>query len=170
MYDPANIYLMGHSCGAHMLGSILLDSSDVTPSLTPSPEILLAIKGVILSAGIYDIDGLLERFPSYRMWFIQDAFGERESYDQFSVTNLPVRTTSVRWLIAHSTGDELVDLGQSERMYHHLRHLYASVPQLDSFVTNNVGSYGQHGDMLETDEYLNLVATFVRGGARSSTM
>lgn len=165
MYDPASIYLMGHSCGAHMLSSILLDSSGVTPSLTPPPHVLSAVKGVILSAGIYVIDELLERFPSYRLMFIEDAFGKREVYSPFSVTNLPARSTSIRWLIAHSANDELVDLGQSGKMFDHLRQLYASVAQPETLVTRNVGNYGDHDDMLNADEYLGVVAAFVQGGA-----
>ncbi|KAF9053569.1 alpha/beta-hydrolase [Hymenopellis radicata] len=164
------IYLMGHSCGAHMLAVILLNSSRVTPSLTPSPHILLSVRGAILSAGIYDIDALLSRFPSYRMWFIENAFGDHDSYEQFSVTSLPARNTSIRWLIAHSTDDELVDLPQSETMFRHLRQLYANIPHVDTLVTKTVGSYGQHNEMLEAEDYIDVVANFVKGGGRSSTM
>ncbi len=170
MYDPAKLYLMGHSCGAHMLASILLDSSRVTPSLTPSPHILLSVRGAILSAGTYDIDALLSRFPSYRMWFVENAFGDHDSYEQFSVTSLPARNTSIRWLIAHSTDDELVDLPQSETMFRHLHQLHAAIPQVDTLVTKVVGSYGQHNEMLEAEDYIDVVANFVKGGGRSSTM
>lgn len=46
-YDPTNVFLIGHSCSGHMISSILLDSSNTTPSLTPSQHVLDAVKGVM---------------------------------------------------------------------------------------------------------------------------
>ncbi|KAK7014941.1 esterase lipase [Favolaschia claudopus] len=131
-FDPTGrgLYLLGHSAGAHILSSIFLDSSNVTPSLTPPAALLRLTKGFALSEGIYDIDQLLNRFPSYRGWFIAAAFGDRVSYEDVSTTRMVLRQRDaavgegLRWLIIHSKGDTLVDQAQSDGMYEHLGALY----------------------------------------------
>ncbi|KIY64237.1 alpha/beta-hydrolase [Cylindrobasidium torrendii FP15055 ss-10] len=168
-FDENRIFLIGHSCAAHMLASIFLDSSAVTPELTPSPAMLLAVRGLILAEGIYDIDALVDRFPNYRMWFIDGAFGERDSYADVSVTSLPTRTTHIRWLILHSTADELVNIEQSEAMHRHLCDLYAGVPQVDYHVGLSVNDFGGHLETLSADAFVEGVAAFVKD-KRSSTL
>ncbi|KAI0306523.1 Alpha/Beta hydrolase protein [Multifurca ochricompacta] len=113
-YDPHRIFLMGHSCSAHMLASILLKSLET--SLVPSSALLQAVKGVIFSEGIYDIDTLLHSFPTYRDWFIVNTFGDLPTYAQYSVTKAPLRdgTNHIRWILIHSRGDTLVDKRQSQ--------------------------------------------------------
>ena len=152
---------MGHSCGAHILSSILLDSTQRSPSLTPSPELLRAVKGAFFSEGLYDIDALIMSFPGYLDWFIADAFGRRSSYAQFSVATLLPRPggNNIRWLIVHSSGDTQVEHGQSQGMYDHLCDI----------VGDNVSC--SWGDLVEEhnevfgDEYVRLVGEFVAGKA-----
>ncbi|KAJ7248536.1 Alpha/Beta hydrolase protein [Mycena rebaudengoi] len=158
--DPKGqaIYLIGHSCGAHMLASAFLDSSTVTPTLTPSAAVLQAVKGIAMSEGIYDIDLLLSRFPDYEGWFIASAFGKRESYAEFSTTRLPLREDSnIRWLVIHSSGDTLVDVAQSTTMHQHLVTLGVDV----------VGNMDQiavdHDDVLLAPEFISIIHTFLDG-------
>ncbi len=75
-----DFYLIGHSCSAHMLTTIFLDSSRVTPTLTPSPTLLAGVKAITMSEGIYDIDLLIKNFPAYErggFGFIVNTFGDR---------------------------------------------------------------------------------------------
>lgn len=141
-YDRTQLYLVGHSCGAHIIASIVLDSSKVTPTLTPPstsaamshvPNLISSIRAVVFTEGIYDLDLILSSFPAYKDWFIAPAFGQRGTYAPFSVTQHPFREhrgmtgyegTHIRWLIIHSNGDTLVDLKQAEAMYDHLRSLH----------------------------------------------
>ena len=148
-YDRTQLYLIGHSCGAHIIASIVLDSSKITPTLTPpstsaaishAPNLISSIRAVVFTEGIYDLDLLLSSFPAYKDWFIAPAFGHYGTYAPFSVTRYPFRGhqgmtgydgTHIRWLIVHSKGDTLVDLKQAEAMYDHLRGLHpASVDDL----------------------------------------
>ena len=75
-----------------------------------------------MSEGIYDLDLLLRSFPSYKAWFVADAFGDLESYDAFNTLKGTIRPGAehIRWLIIHSSGDTLVDQTQSDSIYVHL--------------------------------------------------
>jgi len=155
--DVKQLYLMGHSCGAHMLSCILLDSSATTPSLSPSKMLLDAVKSVVLSEGIFDLDLLNARFPDYLSWFIAPAFGKLDSYAAFAATSYSTRSRrhEYSWLLIHSSGDTLVDLAQSEQM---LRHLRASNVQ----VTLNKSFTQGHDDILSSDDFVDAVKKFIQ--------
>jgi acetyl esterase/lipase len=162
-YNPQRIYLIGHSCGAHMLTSIVLDSSFTTPSLAPSPSILRAIQGIVMSEGIYDLELLLESFPRYRDWFIRDAFGEDKPLSNYATTTYPLRdsSTHIQWLIIHSTGDHLIDFLQSEVIFNHLSLSYGSLA--DRFVFKNFDKLtGGHDDILTKDKDVETYTQIVR--------
>ena len=102
-----SLYLIGHSAGAHILGSLFLSpqpSSPNPPSPTsspcyacstsslprckpPSPSLIRLVNGIICLSGIYNIDLLLHSFPNdfYRT-MLTDAFGERVSYIDVDLT------------------------------------------------------------------------------------
>lgn len=157
VFDPGNLILIGHSCSAHMLSSIFLDSSAISPSLSPSPELLHSVKAIIMSEGIYDLDTLITNFPNYREWFIQPAFGISKSYSQFSVLKYPARHPSeFSWLLLHSKGDTFVDQIQTDTMYGHLSQIF---PQK---VSRNVDDLvEQHDDILRGDRYIELISQFI---------
>ncbi|EPQ58201.1 alpha/beta-hydrolase [Gloeophyllum trabeum ATCC 11539] len=167
LYDPSMIYLLGHSCGAHMVTSILLDSSHVTPSLTPPPNVLKAVQGVVLSEGIYDLQELLKSFPGYRDWFIENAFGKRDDFSLFSTTSLDAREHAmhIEWLVIHSKGDTLVDEVQSRLMYTHLRSLYRRRDRLaDNYIKMSFDDLDEeHNDLLRGDKFVQIVTDFIRG-------
>jgi len=158
LFDASKLVLLGHSCSAHMISSIVLDS-DHWPLLDSPPlRVLSAVKGIITSEGIFDIDDLLKSFPNYRDWFIEPTFGPLESYKKFSVVNLPPRhpSLSVRWLLLHSKGDTLVDIGQTMAMYKYLTKLDSIHVELD---TDSL--VDEHNDILQADEYVEIIKKFV---------
>jgi hypothetical protein len=164
IYDSQVFYLLGHSCSAHMLASIFLDSSDISPTLTPPLTLLHAVKRIAMSEGIYDPESLIavERFPQYRDWFIAPAFGRRDSYDAFSTTRFPLWNRDIHWLIIHSKGDTMIDLSQSKMMYTRLCDLYGS--NADTHVHQNLDQLNtEHDDLLRGDEYVNIIKDFVLG-------
>jgi acetyl esterase/lipase len=158
-FDPRNLVLIGHSCSAHMLSSIFLDSSAITPSLSPSPELLHSVKAIIMSEGIYDLDILITNFPTYREWIIQQAFGISQSYSQFSVLTYPPWPSSkISWLLLYSKGDTLVDQIQTDAMYGHLSQLFPGN------VSRNVDDLvEEHNDILRGDRYVELISQFTHG-------
>jgi len=151
-FNHSNIQLAGHSCGAHILTSILLDSG----LLYPSQSLVSAVKSVSLSDGLYDLDLLLSTWPGYRS-FMEPTFGDHPEFRKFSPTSYPVRDNSrhIQWLIIHSTGDELVDLPQSKRIYEHLLNLGATV------ANNWTSLHGKHDEILSTDSYANIIAQHI---------
>ena len=158
VYDSDKLFLMGHSCSAHMLASILLKSP--YPSLVLPPDILRSVQGVVFSEGIFDVDLLLASFPNYRSWFIAAAFGTRSSYQDVSVNrySYPDTLAHVRWLIVHSTGDTLVDTLQSSTMLSRLRSLDPPVAVASSLDELNA----EHNDVLKESLFIAKVAEFVK--------
>ena len=162
VYDPRRIHLIGHSCGAHMLSSIFLDSSPITPCLTPTATVLQSVKSIALSEGIYDIDLLLSKYPGYRSWFITPAFGDMESFSDFSASKYAPRTQDIRWFIIHSSGDTLVDLGQSKLMYRHLCQLMAV--DVKSHVECDFHSFSEeHYDLFRNENFVECLVKFALG-------
>lgn len=150
-----------------MLASIFLDSSAVSPTLSPSLSLLQSVRAIIMSEGIYNLDLLLATFPRYREWFIEAAFGAHESYDSFSVTNFALRKKSdIRWLVIHSTGDSLVDLPQSEGIYKHLAGLEEGPPPRVSHSFDVLD--GGHNEILQGEPFVKIVGDFILGDIRSS--
>lgn len=159
-YDGTRLYLMGHSCSAHMLASIFLDTTAITPSLTPSDNLLKTVQAIIMSEGIYDLELLLARFPAYRSWFIADAFGDLPSYAKFSMTEYPFLNAAARWLVIHSKGDTLVDVAQSHAMAQHLRQLKKA--RAEEIQTSLDHLERGHGDILNGDnKFVEIVSNFI---------
>jgi hypothetical protein len=147
-----------------MLASIFLDTSSVTPSLTPPSELSRAVQAIVMSEGIYDLDLLLASFPAYRTFFVEHAFGARGSYSEYAVTTAPLRTPGPgpRWLILHSTGDTLVDVLQSNTMYKHLVQLHTNnCTQRVYWNTSELD--GEHNEILRGEHYIRIVGNFIVG-------
>lgn len=158
--DPTKLFLMGHSCSAHMLSSIFLDSSAVTPVLTPSSALLHAVQGIVFSEGIYDLDLLCSRFPSYLDWFVAAAFEKLETYAAFTVTNYALRRPNIRWLLIHSQGDTLIDKPQTEKMLKHLKDQYGS--SADEYIHHDTSLIQGHDEILVEDEFVQIVGRFIQ--------
>ncbi|KAI0082727.1 alpha/beta-hydrolase [Panus rudis PR-1116 ss-1] len=168
-YDPTRLFLIGHSCSAHMLTSIFLSPPPHNPPhdpphpdpLTPSDKLLKAPQGIILSEGIYDIDLLLESFPAYKDWFIANTFGDLPSYAAFDTTTYRLRKPDeqnhIAWFVIHSKGDQLVDVLQSQNFYQHVGELTGG-DRLRWDESLNSG----HNDTLKEDAYVKMVAKFVK--------
>ncbi|KAH9951872.1 alpha/beta-hydrolase [Amylocystis lapponica] len=161
-YDPSRLYLVSHSCSAHILTSIFLtppDPAAAYPSLVPDPRLLASTRALVLSDGLYDFDLLLHTYPAYKTWFIAPAFGTRTSYAPFNTTTYAPREGAehLSWLVLHSTGDTLVDMPQSERIHARLCELYP--PRR---VERNFDELTEeHNQMLQGELYPRLVGQFI---------
>jgi len=162
-FDRDRIYLMGHSCSAHTLASIVLDSPH--PSLKPSSGLLRSIRAVVFSEGIYDIDKLLESFPSYRDWFITAAFGDRKSFADDAVSKYSYRSDGahIRWFIVHSKGDTLVDVVQSQTMFDYLLSIEGGKSEPKKLLGDFHRLDMEHNDILGTKQFVDMVVEFFRG-------
>ncbi len=113
-YDPKRIFVVGHSAGAHMAASVATNEK----LLGKIPKAFQPIGYVGLS-GIYDIPNLLKKWPGYRSWFIEKAFGTDEKWEAASPARFKPITKSP-WLLIHSKTDELVDDAQTLAFKKHL--------------------------------------------------
>jgi acetyl esterase/lipase len=157
----SNLYLVGHSCGAHIITSIILDAQSESSKIDTPPSLLADIKGILVSEGIYEIDLLLKKFPSYAD-FIEGAFGEHESYKPFSTAHYKLRDDSpIYWLVVHSKGDTLVDEEQAESLWDHLWELYDR--KAHQYVEANWESLNlEHDEIPRNTEYAAMISQFVR--------
>lgn len=150
-YDPARLFLIGHSAGAHIATSLVL-----ADAFAPARAV---VQGVVAADGIYDIPLLLHHFPDY-IAFIEQAFGTM-SYDAASPVNMVPSLESLETaggvppiLIVHSLEDELVDLAQSEALLKHLK-------SLDVYVDLNTKVQGKHHEMVHGADFVNAIVDFV---------
>ncbi|KAF9532265.1 Alpha/Beta hydrolase protein [Crepidotus variabilis] len=158
-YDNSKIVLVGHSCSAHMICSILLDSKE--PSLEPTLALLRSIKAVIASEGIYDLDKIVANYGEYLDWFIKPTFGPPNStyYDlNLSANQWPIRREArgIQWLLIHSDGDNLVHKSQSKQMEAHLESARVRV-ELDTQSCRE-----EHDEVLHSESYVKVVTELVR--------
>jgi acetyl esterase/lipase len=115
-WDRSKLYLIGHSVGAFIATSIILNSPFPNPSFIVPPTLRSCIKGVVCVDGIYDLPELLDEYPSYD-FFVNLAFGKDPLvfiHESPARWDLPVESGDVRWLVLHSREDELLSLRQPE--------------------------------------------------------
>ena len=106
------IVVVGHSAGAHLAATLVLDRSLGAAS---------AIRGIVTTEGIFDVPRLASVFSSYVSWFLEPAFGpDRKRWHDASPRHRPL-VGSPPWLLVHSRADTLVDTAQSTDMYDALR-------------------------------------------------
>jgi len=145
-----------------MLACILLDSAE--PALVPSAALLRAVRGVVFSEGIYDINTLLKSFPTYRDWFIREAFGSLPTYNRYSTTRMALRdgTKHICWMILHSKGDTLVDILQSQAIYNHLQSHYDGGLQGGGQIAKSWDDLeDDHNAILQSGKYIQIVGEFI---------
>jgi acetyl esterase/lipase len=105
------IVVGGHSAGAY-LAAMLAFAPEFLKAAGEKPE---ALCGFIGLEGIYDLQELATRFPSYREDFLVAAFGEPGPAWRRASPQYLAHGVQKPWLIIHSLQDELVDVDQSKR-------------------------------------------------------
>ncbi|KAJ1678145.1 hypothetical protein EV182_004680 [Spiromyces aspiralis] len=174
-YDGEKLHLVGHSAGGHLTGLLALSP--------PSETVARVVRSVTGISGIYDVPGLVAKWPTY-VDFVEMAFGDDQEYwrlaspqchplndqdlDSISDRNRmrlavvmtegkPIPPlTGIRYLVAHSLGDELVDpTGQSASYHSHL--IGAGFKQARLLCED----WGTHFGSLASDGLLQAVASHV---------
>lgn len=145
-----------------------------------SLDVYESVKGILLAEGIYDIDLLLESFPTeYYRNFIEGTFPtSTESFAQFSVNRYKVRSgPPIPYFVVHSTNDTLVDVKQATAIYAWLQSEYESLHGSSALVRKGFSDQeeeggnkkdiydewklGDHDEMLKTDQFARLVASMI---------
>lgn len=74
--DGQKLFLVGHSAGAHLVSSLLSDSSALERQGMSAEEARRVLRGVVLMAGVYDIPRMA-RLPVGGLQIAKAIFGER---------------------------------------------------------------------------------------------
>jgi acetyl esterase/lipase len=127
--DPRQLYLMGHSAGAHMAALLSLDARYFAALGRAAPR----IAGMIGLSGPYD-------FLPLREADVQDMFGPPELYPQSQPINF-VRRNAPPMLLIHGSKDGLVSPWNS-------RNLAAALEALGVPVTLKLYAEIGHGDTI----------------------
>eukprot|EP01112_Ceratiomyxa_fruticulosa_P019772 TRINITY_DN655_c0_g1_i2.p1 TRINITY_DN655_c0_g1~~TRINITY_DN655_c0_g1_i2.p1 ORF type:complete len:287 (+),score=76.32 TRINITY_DN655_c0_g1_i2:259-1119(+) len=147
-YDSNNVYLFGHSCGAHIVGLLSLAFDKYLAPLNISKDRLF-LKGCIGVQGIYDLDQIVKDFPPY-LEDVEFAFSKdrsnwespqhlRNNNNNNSSNRNNSETSSPPsppWLVIHSPFDEWVNLLQAQNFVKHLHDLKVEAV-LDTDVTGD---------------------------------
>ena len=166
-YDASRIYVLGQSCGTHMITSILLrpphafqSSPDVARQ--PSPRVLRAVRGVVLSGGAYDLDGLIRAAPVAKELYVNVPFGDRPSYEPFNTAEYEFYEggENIHWLVLRSEGDKVVDRRSNEVMVEHLEDLLKKTGSRGSVESHWELTTG-HNETIHEEEYPRIVQGFV---------
>ncbi|KAI8988710.1 Alpha/Beta hydrolase protein [Pilobolus umbonatus] len=140
-----NIYLVGHSAGAHIAMMLLLNDDYGCNS---------QIAGVVGVSGIYDIPLLLRTFPSYGD-FITQAFGTTQLLKASPVSQMPHHSITAKVIIVHSAEDTLIDRSQAESMIQHLQSI--NIPSTVDFSVK-----GDHYDIMNSSQLLSIIHTLIK--------
>lgn len=155
-YDKDSIFLAGHSAGAHLIFMLLLRDN--------GPLFSRHVRGLVGLQGIYDLNSLLQKWPSYSD-FLTQAFGKFDDtvYKKFSPQHLSPSLTPrlPSLLIVHSPDDELVDSDQAEQFYAHMRNLYPSNATGSVHLSKETSN--RHFETLNEETTVNLLVNFVLG-------
>ncbi|KAG8894732.1 Kynurenine formamidase [Tulasnella sp. 408] len=160
LIDPPKNEALGTRSSSLPSETSLWLSPEPSPSsaLAPSPDLIRSVKGILLAEGIYDIDLLLQRHPTYND-FIEGGFTARDSYTDVSTPNFTTYEGSghIKWLVVQSTGDTLIDEDDSLVMYEALTKLYPGTAN----VSKDFTSFTQdHFEVLHTDDFMDLLLQF----------
>ncbi|GAA5799169.1 hypothetical protein HPULCUR_004579 [Helicostylum pulchrum] len=141
-----NIYLVGHSAGAHIAAMLLLDTE------LSFHKYICGILGV---SGIYDLPLILHDFPTY-LDFVAQAFGtDATTYYCASATSKSSSLLQDKPIIlAQSCQDKLINNNQTHAMFQHLKSMQANVT-VDMSIT------GDHYEIMNFDNLLKLVQQLV---------
>ncbi|KAF8447590.1 alpha/beta-hydrolase, partial [Boletus edulis BED1] len=155
---PSKLFLIGHSCSAHMLCTIFSRMPVDSESVCPSDELVQSTAAIIMSEGIYDIDLLLSSFPGYKTWFIDNTFGRRDSHENASAIEATIdpRAPHIHWFVIHSKGDTLVDERQSQGMYDSFRGKSCLVSKSFDVLED------EHNDILKSPQYIEIINRYIK--------
>jgi len=117
-YDPKKVYVMGHSCGAHIISLPLLARSKYLKT-----DSHIIPQGIIGVEGIYDVELFLKDFPQYTPDLEFSFTKDRTLWESPQFASDPEPSKSTRWLILHSPEDTLVNNNQAVNITDHLKKL-----------------------------------------------
>ncbi|KAJ2364198.1 hypothetical protein IW150_006542, partial [Coemansia sp. RSA 2607] len=150
LINQESVYLVGHSAGAHLATMSVLKGTHGW---------LRSIKGVVGIGGIYDIPGLLQKYPSYSD-FVDMAFDSNQYAEASPLNAIPAESKQsasahIRFMVINSTEDELIGSDQAVGFVGRLIEAgYEDVALI-------VRKIGDHYGELERKEFWRIVSRFI---------
>jgi alpha-beta hydrolase superfamily lysophospholipase len=115
-YNKNSIFLIGHSCGSHMIGLILLNRKRYLPGADK-----LKVKGAISLQGLFDQDLFLKDFPDFTSQIELVFTKDRNNWEApQGAKNGDANFNTTPWLLIHSPGDSWVHNTQTTNFVKHL--------------------------------------------------
>jgi len=115
-YDSKNIFVMGHSCGAHMAGLLAVRQDQYLLSYQAPVPFL----GCIGIAGLYDTRLFVRDFPQFRGEVELSMTSDESKWDSPTDYPIPVFKSYPSWLILHSPEDQYLNSLQPQTWKSHL--------------------------------------------------
>lgn len=117
-WDPARVYLAGHSVGAHALGLLVL-----APERYDSGRLLRGLRGVVALEGLFDTRRFHGDEPNWRHLVDFACPADRALWDSpvdYRRADWAEGPARAPWLLVHSLEDPWLQRNQSDAMHAHL--------------------------------------------------
>lgn len=178
-FTPKNIFLVGHSSGAHLISMIAFNKKwldDIDKEYNLNFNSYSIIRGIVGIGGVYDITAASENNRDH-IEILSVAFGKDTSkwYKHSPATcdlelssNGPIPFANVtpndldttpQLLLLYSYEDELIDNEQVNKLAN--RYDFPDSDEPSSKIQIIGGHFGFHHSMYENDDLINFVSEFI---------
>ncbi|GAA5914537.1 alpha/beta hydrolase [Sporobolomyces salmoneus] len=167
-WDRTNLALAGHSVGAFLCCQLTLEPPTSLTSFSVPPRVRQAIKSIMIIAGIYDLNDMLDEYPDYASW-TEEAIGlDKQVLEMESVANWKLfedeAGKGLEVFVVSGKEDELVSERQADLMLKRLKGMLGNRQEdIDKRLKVDYDTVkGTHDSMLHRDEIPQLWAEFAK--------
>lgn len=167
-WDRGNLALAGHSVGAFLCCQLALEPPSTLKSFSVPSSVRESIKSIVIIAGIYDLNDMLEEYPDYASW-TEEAIGlDKENLAIESVSNWKMYEDEagrkLRVFVVSGKEDELVSERQADLMVKRLKEMLGNREEAieKRLKVDYETVKGTHDSMLHQDEIPRLWADWVK--------
>ncbi|GAA5951276.1 hypothetical protein JCM3765_002432 [Sporobolomyces pararoseus] len=167
-WDRSNLSLAGHSVGAFLCCQLSLSPPSTLKSFSVPSKIRKSIRGIMIIAGIYDLNDMLIEYPDYSDW-TGDAMGlDKEVLEKESVSNWSLfedeEGKRMKVFLVSGKEDELVSERQADLMVKQLKRMLGNDDKaIEKRLKVDYDTVkGTHDSMLHKDEIPRLWADWTK--------
>lgn len=167
-WDRSNLSLAGHSVGAFLCCQLTLQPPSSLTSFSVPTKIRQSIKGIMIIAGIYDLNDMLDEYPDYASWTKEAMGSDDEGLKRESVANWGLYEDQagkkLKVFVVSGKEDELVSERQADLMVKRLKEMLKGNDQeIQRRLKIDYDTVkGTHDSMLHKDEIPNLWANWIK--------
>ncbi|GAA6020155.1 hypothetical protein JCM11491_005547 [Sporobolomyces phaffii] len=167
-WDRTNLSLAGHSVGAFLCCQLALAPPPSLTSFSVPPSVRRAIRNIVVIAGIYDLNDMLDEYPDYASWTDEAMTLDPDTLKRESVANWSLYCDEagerLRVFVVSGKEDELVSERQADLMVQRLKDMLGNQQaEVDKRLRVDYDSVkGTHDSMLHRDEIPQLWADWIK--------